>query len=262
MSTLSTRRSLNIGIIGYGWLGSRIGDRLRIKNNIYATTTSEMKQKALIEKGLSSVVVDFNSRGSTDGISCWAAVSLLDVLIITAPMSTRKDKDEKDVQNRIQNLFGFIGHFEKQMFFMDSTSIYPDSLKEFHEDDAPVETTFHENLMRELYPQLNILRLGGLMGDDRQLSNYKLSNLNAPVNHVHFRDIVSIIEKMIESGSKRKVYNVVAPQHPSKIEVISEQKNEGSEQGAYASGRTISPERLINDLSYKFIYPDPRYFHV
>lgn len=259
--TISNLSNLSIGIIGCGWLGIRMAKKWQIKNHIYTTTTSKDKIQILGAQSLNPTLVDFNTDEPSVEILLWEVVSSLDVLIITFPISSRKDQAVHNIQKRIHNLSKFIGRFDGQIFFMSSISVYPNEQKEFTEDDVPVEKVAAEHLLRALYPQVNILRLGGLMGDDRQLSKYNVSHLDAPVNHVHFGDITAIIEKMIENKSHAKLYNVVAPEHPTKREVISVQKNQPHVESKKEIGRLISSNRLINELQYDFIYPNPKYFH-
>lgn len=101
------------------------------------------------------------------------------------------------------------------------------------------------------------------MGDNRQLSKYKVINIDAPVNHVHYKDVISVIEKMIEVKSSAKLYNVVAPKHPTKKEVISAQKGQWS-QVCFSSnyGRLVSSKKIEDELGYTFIYPNPNSFHL
>lgn len=263
MRTMESNLSnLKVGIVGCGWLGIRIAERWQIKNDIYTSTTSKDKAGLLRSRGLNPTLVDFNSDNPTINIPRWGAVSSLDVLIITVPISTRKDQDIDNIKKRIRNLSAFIGKFGGQLFFMSSTSIYPPLQKAFTEDDVPVDKVLSERMLRSTYPQVNILRLGGLMGDDRQLSKYPVSGLGAPVNHIHFGDIATIIENMIENRSYAKVYNVVAPIHPTKQEVIAIQKNQPHTENRSEIGRLISSNKLIQELNYQFTYPDPRYFHL
>lgn len=254
-------KNLNIGIVGCGWLGIRMARKWQIANDIYTTTTSTDKVETLAAQNLNPTRVDFNSDCPSTEILRWEAVSSLDVLIITVPISTRKDKDVHNIRKRIQNLSKFIGDFDGQIFFMNSTSVYPPEQKEFSEENVVVEDVHAERLLRAVYPNVNILRLGGLMGDDRQLSKYHVSNLDSPVNHVHFADIVAIIEKMIANKLHTKLYNVVAPEHPTKREVISVQRNQPDIAGKPEKGRLIFSNRLIRELAYNFIYPNPKYFH-
>ena len=58
------------------------------------------------------------------------------------------------------------------------------------------------------------------------------------------------------------MYNVVAPIHPNKEEVISAQKDLPFSGERTYVGRTISAEKLMKELDFKFQYPDPRYFQL
>ena len=253
----------NIGIVGCGWLGSRIAEKLSKKSNIYTTTTSKDKIPTLDLQGFNPIFVDFNVEYLSPSVLQWKAISCIDVLIITVPFSLRKENDVNAIQKRIQNLSTFIGSFNRQIFFMSSTSVYPDGQKEFTEDDIPIENVLPEILLRDRYPQVNILRLGGLMGDNRQLCNYTVPNLNAPVNHIHYADVCAVIEKMIDQQYHSKLYNVVAPSHPTKAEVINTQKNISFKKSSVNElGRLISSNKMIVELEYTFKYADPKYFHL
>ncbi len=161
-----------------------------------------------------------------------------------------------------ENLLRFIGDFKGQIFYTSSTGVYPNSEKKFTEDDLPANEVESESFILEKFPQTNILRLGGLMGGERLLNNYNISNVDQPVNHIHYADICSVVEKMLNNRSQSKVYNVVAPIHPNKEEVINAQKGLPFEGERTAIGRIISPEKLIKELDFEFKYHDPRYFHL
>lgn len=251
----------NIGIIGYGWLGARIATSLSPKNTLYATTTTPEKADELNSKGTQTVVASFPDYQLTETYPQWDALESLDVLIITIPIS-EKSCCISSLYNRIQNLFSFIGDFKGQMFLMSSTGVYPDMEKEFIEEDVPIEKVSGERMLRSKYPQVNILRLGGLMGDQRLLKNYNVSNLDFAVNHIHYKDIAGILLKMIEKGTEGGVFNVTAPFHPAKFQVINAQKNiENEEELEEVKGKKILSSKLVSELGYVFQYPDPRTFH-
>lgn len=250
-----------IGIIGYGWLGERIADSLSGKFFIYTTTTSHEKAEQLNAKGLNTIVASFPDYQLSDPISRWNVLDDIDILIITIPISGKRCC-ASSLYNRIQNLSAFIGDFQGQMFLMSSTGVYPDLSKDFTEEDIPVEQVSGERMMKNKYPQINILRLGGLMGDNRLLKNYNISNPDHVVNHIHYKDISGSILKMIEKGSSHKLYNITAPIHPVKSQVMNAQKNiEDPEEITTMKGKKILSSKLIKELEYVFQYPDPRKFH-
>lgn len=250
-----------IGIIGYGWLGERLASSLSGKYNLSATTTTKNKAEDLNNRGITAVIASFPDYQLAEPISQWEEINNADVLIITIPVS-EKSCCVSSLYNRIQNLSAFIGDFKGQMFLMSSTGVYPDIAKEFTEEDVPLEKVSGERMFRNKYPQLNILRLGGLMGDNRLLKNYNVGNLDHAVNHIHYADISGIISEMIEQGTESKLYNVTAPIHPAKSQVINAQKNIPDEEVFEVKGKKVLSSKLISELDYTFQYPDPRTFHL
>lgn len=252
----------NIGIIGYGWLASRITVSVSDQYEIYTTTTTDKKADELNANGIHSEVVSFPDYQLTEPHRQWQVIKSLDVLIITIPIS-EKSCCVSSLYNRIQNLSSFIGDYKGQMFLMSSTGVYPDESKEFTEEDVPIEKVSGERMIKSKYPQVNILRLGGLMGDNRLLKNYNVGNLDFAVNHIHYADIAGILLKMIEKGSERRLYNVTAPLHPSKAQVINAQKDiQDKEEIIEIKGKKILSSKLVSELGYIFQYPNPREFHL
>ncbi|RXM41373.1 hypothetical protein BOQ62_00945 [Chryseobacterium sp. CH21] len=250
-----------IGIIGYGWLGERIASSFSGKYIITVTTTTESKADQLNNKGINAVIASFPDYQLTEPYSPWSEIKDLDVLLITIPVS-EKSCCVSSLYNRIQNLSAFIGDFKGQMFLMSSTGGYPDLHQEFTEEDLPLEKVSGERILRNKYPQLNILRLGGLMGNNRLLKNYNVGNLDHAVNHIHYADISAIISEMIERGTESKLYNVTAPIHPAKSQVINAQKNITDDEEFEVKGKKVMSSKLVSELDYVFQYPDPRTFHL
>ncbi|AKK74035.1 hypothetical protein OK18_16765 [Chryseobacterium gallinarum] len=250
------------GIIGYGWLGARIANALSGKYTIYATTTSQEKAAELNAKGINTTCAGFPDYQLTETYPQWNEIKKLDILIITIPVS-EKSCCVSSLYNRIQHLSSFIGDFKGQMFLMSSTGVYPDISKEFTEEDVPLEKVSGERMIKNRYPQANILRLGGLMGDNRLLKNYNVSNPDFAVNHIHYADIAGILFKMIEDGTENCLYNVTAPMHPAKFQVLNAQNNSATEveEETGIKGKIVLSSKLVSELEYIFQYPDPRKFH-
>ncbi|WP_374460246.1 NAD(P)-binding domain-containing protein [Chryseobacterium taeanense] len=248
-----------LGIIGCGWLGNHIAEKLSNRYEIFVTTTSESKINEFTAKGYHATLADFPDHASE--IKPWEVISQLDAVIITVPFSGIRGT-QVSMKDRQENLLKFLGNYKGQLFLMSSTGVYPQDEKEFTEEDQPAENVESEGFILHQFPQCNILRLAGLMGGQRLLKNYNISNLDQLVNHIHYADICSVVEKMLDNQSKAKVYNVVAPVHPDKQEIINAQKNLPYTGERTDKGRLISPAKLIAELDFEFQYPDPRYFHV
>ncbi|MFY1045697.1 NAD(P)-binding domain-containing protein [Chryseobacterium sp. GP-SGM7] len=249
-----------IGIIGCGWLGNHIAERLSNQYEIFATSTTESKIEDLRSKGYHTTLVSFHNELNPE-MREWEAAKELNAIIISMPFSGIRGV-QIPMNDKRQNLLNFLGDFKGQLFLTSSTGVYPETEQEFTEDDQPAKGVESENFILDKFPQTNILRLGGLMGDQRLLKNYNISNLDQLVNHIHYADICSVIQKMLDKKSESEVYNIVAPIHPNKEEVINAQKNLHYEGTRTAVGRTISSAKLIEKLNFEFQYPDPRYFHL
>ncbi|WP_159478620.1 NAD(P)-binding domain-containing protein [Chryseobacterium sp. 18068] len=249
-----------IGIIGCGWLGNHIAERLSNQYEIFVTTTTESKIEHLQSKGYHTTLVSFPNELNQE-MKEWDAAKKLDAIIISVPFSGIRGA-QIPMNDKRENLLNFLGNFKGQLFLTSSTGVYPETEKDFTEDDKPAQEVESESFILDKFPQTNILRLAGLMGDQRLLKNYNISNLDLLVNHIHYADICSVVEKMLDNHSESKVYNVVAPIHPNKEEVINAQKDLPYEGTRTTVGRTISPNKLIEELDFEFQYPDPRYFHV
>lgn len=249
-----------IGIIGCGWLGGHIAERLSGQYEIFVTTTSESKIGDLTSKGYHTTLIDFPDHIS-ETMKEWEVAAQLDAVIITVPFSGVRGA-QISMKERQDNLLTFLVDYKGQLFLMSSTGVYPETEKEFTEDDRSADEVPSESFIKEKFPHVNILRLAGLMGDQRLLKNYNISNLDLLVNHIHYADICSVVEKMLYRQSQSKVYNVVAPVHPNKEEIINAQKGLPYSGERTTKGRTISPSKLISELDFEFEYPDPRYFHL
>ncbi|WP_346985207.1 hypothetical protein [Chryseobacterium sp. POE27] len=251
-----------IGIIGFGWLGSRVADHLDGKFDIYATTTSYDKLHGIQSQGFHAEIAVFSNSTDNGYPESWGIIHQLDAVIITIPLSERRSSQES-LQTILSKLFSFIGKYEKQMFFTSTTGAYPNQPGIYTEEMMPVENVFIENEISKKFPHINILRLGGLMGDRRLLKNFTVSDLGGIVNHIHYNDVAEVIRIMMEKNVESKVYNVVAPLHPTKQEVISAQNNIPLNDRLYNDEqRMISSEKLVSELGFIFKYPDPRRFHL
>lgn len=251
-----------IGIIGFGWLGSRISHDIKDNFEIYTTVRSADKIQEINAEGFHAELAVFDDSEENFPYP-WNIVPELDAIIITVPFSERRSS-RHSLQLKLSKLFSFIGNYEKQIFFTSSTSIYPNEPGVFKEEMVLPQDVFVESLIYKTYPQVNILRLGGLMGNSRLLKNFSISDLDTVVNHIHFKDISAVVRIMTERDIYSKVYNVVAPFHPAKRQVVAAQNSQPLKGSQYNNSeqRIISSEKLISELDFTFQYPDPKYFHI
>lgn len=257
--------------MGCGWLGQQLASHLRGLNYWVATTnTSAEKTELMKQKGYNSFRVIFSGDRFQDpkaeNLEAQTAFDQMDAVIISIPMSRSKDAESQTVL--FQNVLSFLGNNKKQIFLMSSTGIYP-QVKQYIDEDIfssdQLENTLNslEKIFLDKIPEINILRLGGLMGQDRMFYKYyKEAGRYEAVNHVHYQDICRVIEKMISLDLKGKIYNVVAPLHPAKGDVYTYQTGNELDPAIpqKTENRIISSEKMIRELAYTFAFPDPKTF--
>jgi len=239
---------MRIAIIGCGWVGEKLAKYLTgKKHHVIATTTSSEKIITL-QKAASEVhLLDFRSTTN------FGFLNQVDVAIFSMPISRNTWHQGFEKLNQ---------SFQKTVLF-SSTGVYPQENKTFTEQDTEylrADILASENAVRKSYPQTNILRFGGLMGDERSLQNmFKNRTPDHPgklTNYIHYEDILPIVELIINSEIRAETYNIVAPEHPSIAEVLHLESNNNDE----TKQRIISSEHLIQDFNYTFIHPNPQYF--
>lgn len=250
-----------IGIIGCGWLGLHIAEYFKPKNVIYTTTRTFQKRKRLITLGYNPTIMNLSHKENKQ-FKTWDILNSLDTIIITVPFS--KHSKLELIKNQFVNLISFIKNYDRQLFLMSSIGIYPQSEimileNTFNETDLDVNILSIEKLIKSNFNQVNILRLGGLMGGDRIFSNYvkPSSDTSKIANHIHFKDISQIIDRIISEKVHSKIYNVVAPIHPTKQEIINYQKKKNIIVEKRTNNRIVLSDKLINELGYSFQYPNP-----
>jgi len=243
---------MKIAIIGCGWVGSRLGSYLVSKNHhVIATTTSPEKIESLKNSASEVYLLDFNTIENFDFLD------EVEFAIFSMPISRN---------GWVEGFKKFHKPFPKTMLF-SSTGVYPQEDKIFTEKDTEnlrPDILAAETLVREKYPQTNILRFGGLMGDERALKNmFKNRTPENPsklTNYIHYDDILQIVELFLKSDIHSGIYNIVAPEHPSIAEVLDLSPTENNDNKTSKMQRIISSEKLIQDFNYTFIHPNPKYF--
>lgn len=225
---------MNIGIIGCGWLGKPLALELSTQHKVEC----------------------YSREKTSDDSGFWQN----DIFIISI--------NTKD--NYLQTLqkISALAKASASLILMSSTSVYREFDEEVDEEAVITKTGLQkeaEDLLLSLRENLLILRLGGLMGDDRISGKWKSvsSFADGPVNYIHKDDVINIVKYIIDADINHGLYNLVSPQHPLRSEVhTSNCKKFGFEIGTFDgfTHRVISSKSLEDKLGYKFLYPDPLKF--
>lgn len=269
-----------ISILGCGWLGLPLAKKLIEKgNSVNGSTTSESKLSILKNTGINPFIVILSevegileNEDSSKNITDFLAES--EILIIDIPPKLRAVSSEsnKIFVQKIENLIPFIEKSSvSKVLFVSSTSVYGDENEFITEDTTPnPETESGKQLVLvEAILQKNqnfettILRFGGLIGEDRHPVKFlagkeNLENPDAPINLIHQKDCIAIIEEIINQSKWNEVFNAAAPFHPSREEYYTQKaKEQNLVLPKFSSEKSnikkiISSKKIENILNYQF----------
>lgn len=263
-----------ISILGCGWLGFPLAKKLiEIGNSINGSTTSESKLSILENAGINPFLVTLESESISENVNSFLEKS--EILIIDIPPKLRTanpDSDKMVFVEKIKNLIPFIEKSTvKKVLFVSSTSVYGDENDSVSEETIPNPDTesgkqlfLVEKILQENQKfQTTILRFGGLIGEDRHpvkvlAGRENLENPDAPVNLIHQKDCIAIIEGIIKLEKWNEVFNAVAPFHPTKEEYYTQKAIEMNlPQPKFSPEKSnikkvILTEKVEGILDYKF----------
>jgi len=234
-----------IGLIGCGWLGKPLAESLSKEHQVQCFSRKEQD-----ENGLDYVL------NPKEGHTFWQN----EIFIIA--ISTRDDY-LKTLENIARRCYP-----SASLILMSSTSVYKEFDSVVDEEVIITQKSTQrdaEALMLSLREKLLILRLGGLMGEDRISGRWKSvsSFTDGPVNYIHQDDVIAIVQKMIRENIQNGIYNLVAPEHPLRSEVHAKNSEVfGFERGKFVgkTDRVVSSAKVMKKLNYDFIHPDPLAF--
>ena len=234
-----------IGIIGCGWLGKPLALHLIHKHKVQCYS----------RKIQADTDVEYSVNPSFEH-PFWTN----EIFIISI---ATKDNYLQTLKDIVQNCPS-----GASIILMSSTSVYKEFDTEVDEDIIITQAGLQkqaEDLLLGLRKKVLVLRLGGLMGDDRISGRWKSISAftDGPVNYIHQDDVINIIHKMIEADIDQGIFNLVSPEHPLRSEVhkINSLKF-GFELGSFTgtSQRIVTSDKLVKTLDYSFLYPDPLEF--
>ncbi len=261
-----------ISILGCGWLGLPLAKSLLEKGfSVNGSTTSSDKISALESNGIQAFQIELSEIEIKGEIDSFLKNS--EILIIDIPPKLRGVSSENFVK-KIQNLIPFIEKVKiEKVIFISSTSVYAD-------DNALVTETTKPNpdtesgkqlLATEILLQSNVnfkttvVRFGGLIGEDRHPIHFlagrkNIENPEAPINLIHQKDCIGIIEAIVKQECWNETFNAVAPYHPTRKDYYSKKAQQLNilapqfEVEKNTSGKIIRSDKLITELNYNFIY--------
>lgn len=275
-----------ISILGIGWLGFPLAKKLiEIGYDVNGSTTSESKIEVLKTNNIQSFQIELSEDEINGNIEEFLADS--ETLIINIPPKLRSNPKENFVE-KIKLLITSIEKSSvKNVLFVSSTSVFADAFPIVEIDENSIPNPDSESgkqlvkteklLLSNPNFQTTILRFGGLIGEDRHPIKFlagktNVENPDAPINLIHQEDCIGIIIEMLnqvrhdkglrqaqsDNSLKNNVFNVVAPQHPTRKAYYTQKAIEQNlslpefDNSKESVGKLISNKKVEEVLKYSY----------
>lgn len=266
MITLDTPKKKSIAILGAGWIGRQLltsSDSATFE--LKASTTQAEKLLNISETDAEAYLIKLPESVPTSFLDS-------DVLVITLPPPKGPNAELFHVEQ-----LKCISTFRGNVIYTSSISVYGNPLllsnitedSELMAETASAKTVVAaETYLRTIFKErLTILRLGGLIGHDRNPGRFLagrsgLPEAESPVNLVTGEDVVNAIYKVISLNVFGKLLNIVSDEHPTRKKYYTMQaRNMGlplpefDTQQPNVAGKIVSNEmsKALLGLSYTSI---------
>lgn len=255
-----------ISIIGLGWLGNYLATEfIKANYEVNGTVTTESKVQEFQNEPIKVFQLQLNQIVDKN-----LPLLRADIFIITIPPSALC------FVKGMCALIDVIVEKNKNaiIYYMSSTSVYgnqkgkiceTDQLKA--ESEKAKKMLLIERYLLKKCQNCYILRLGGLVGEDRHPIKYlaKRKNIVQPqtkINLVHRQEVLAVVLFLLNKKKKKKIYNLVCPKHPMKKEFYQKiaQLHKRSlpifDDEDKTVNKVVVPKHLLEE-SYPFIYESP-----
>lgn len=204
-----------LSILGAGWLGLELAQTLKAKFYIKLSARNELTRRRHIDLGFESFIL---TEGVYDNLDMLLSC---EYLLINYPPS------------KFNNYLQFITTLSQyptfsqieKVLFVSSSSVYPKKPDVYGEDCSILVSSNPLYYKVEQYMNKKahlIFRCAGLMGANRiagkYFSNKIVTDGKSRVNHVHRIDVIRAFSFAIKHDLEG-IFNVCAPQHPTKEEL-------------------------------------------
>ncbi len=246
---------MKILILGLGWLGKDLALKLK-QTNFELIGTKRNIDKSVIDIQQIAWNTEEDLPNNLN----------IDICIITLTPSAILDLDKFE-----EHLNNLVKNGVKKIIYTSSTGVY-DGLENIVKEnsslkistDRQIKLVALENLILK-HKDSVVLRLAGLVGDDRIPANFlagkkNVSGSNQAINMVHKIDVINIIELLITSDFEG-IMNVVSSSHPTRKEYYTELCNKFNLEIPEFNSES-EPVRIVSNelskeiLKYQYVVDD------
>lgn len=267
----------SVAIIGAGWLGLPLALTLQDKGiRVVASATNIESVKKLEQQDLNAYLLNLPD------IENDSSVLQCQHIVICIPPGIRYGKSDYVAKvSAIVNNAELASSVAQSITLLSSTAVYNGLGGEVFENSelnlqgAKVEIIQQAEMvvLNSKCANKTVLRLGGLMGYDRQpgrffKNNRAIPNPESVINFIHRDDVIGIICQLLERihnkdnlNNATNIFNCVAPVHPKRRDFYQKALANLGLPAANFNKQEEVQGKLINslyigNLQYQFKYPD------
>ena len=261
-----------IVIIGCGWLGLSLADRLiRRDIPVIATRPTENGVETLLSRNITTILLSLNPELYAPYLS---RIANSDIAVVLIP--PRASRGQTNYPEQIEQLVtGLVFYGVNKIIFASSTSVYPlvnrqvDESEPIPDSDNPRKLVRAAELVVVKNPKIKsiVVRFAGLCGPGREpgrlLAGRKdLNGGSNPVNLIHQQDAVSILTGLIEYEPWQEIFNACAPMHPIKAQLYTDAALKlGLEVPIFNSSeenfKQVDASKICRSIDFSYSLPDP-----
>ena len=261
-----------IGVLGCGWLGLGVAQSYVADNFIvHGSRQSKKGADSLQKHGVHGFVVQISENHDSGNLTEF--LNGVSRLFLTIPPGLQKNP-KRDFVAMIYQLLPHIYSSEvKEVVFTSSTGVYGPQQGLVSPSIVPQPQTERGRQLLEVESLLRsqdgfstqIVRLGGLLGDDRhpvkQLAKLPVVyNPQAPINLIHKVDAIGLLRYLADRAPWQSIYHGVAPWHPTKQDFYEQAANEMQLPSPKFAEDPVNANKVVTDpqvqsLGYAFLEP-------
>lgn len=250
---------MKLFIFGLGHLGIRVAKFASANFPfIYGTTTTKAKLNSLQSQGISPLQWKLGDPAPKEALEA-------DHLVFCLPPKFRQDKGE----NYLHGLGKLLPQIkERPLVFISSTSVFGEQ-GVVDENTSPSPDTENgkvcleaERMVEDLHPKASILRLAGLVDEQRHPANFfnrvpSPPLKRAPLNLIHSDDAAKLILALIERP--QKFTHGVSPLEMDKVEFYKGIKKKWGREFNSSVEEASPQSKKIQTLGYQNLNYSPTY---
>ncbi|WBM72099.1 SDR family oxidoreductase [Buttiauxella sp. WJP83] len=266
-----------VAIVGLGWLGMPLAMSLSARGwQVTGSKTTLDGVEAARMSGIDSYQLQLTPELICDTDDLDALLDV-DALVITLPARRTGEGDDFYLQAVQEIVDSALAHDIPRIIFTSSTSVYGEKEGVVKETSPLEPVTASGRVLKELETWLHdlpgtsvdILRLAGLVGPERHPGRFlagktDVANGAHGVNLVHLEDVISAITLLLQAPKGGHIYNLCAPDHPSRAEfysLMARQMNLDAPnfrtEAQNGRGKLVDGNRICNELGFEYQYPNP-----